>query len=52
MMTRWLGTHIIEKFYDNGSVQIITIDEERIPLMENGFRIKVYEKPLKKQELI
>jgi hypothetical protein len=30
-MTRWLGPHTIEKFYDNGSIQIRTIDEEEFP---------------------
>jgi hypothetical protein len=49
-MTRWLGPYIIEKCYDNGSVQIITIDEEGIPLLVNGFRLKTYNKPLTKEE--
>jgi hypothetical protein len=49
-MTRWLGPYIIEKCYDNGSVHIRTIDEEGIPLLVNGFRLKVYNKPLTKEE--
>jgi hypothetical protein len=50
MMTRWLGPYTIEKCYDNGSVQIKTIDEEGIPLLVNGFRIKVYNKPMTREE--
>jgi hypothetical protein len=49
-MTRWLGPYIIEKCYDNGLVQIRTVDEEKIPLLVNGFRLKVYNKPLTKDE--
>jgi hypothetical protein len=50
LMTRWLGPYIIEKCYDNGSVQIRTIDEEGISLLVNGFRLKTYNKPLTKEE--
>jgi carbamoylphosphate synthase large subunit len=50
-MTRWLGPYIIEKCYDNGSMHIRTIDEERIPLLVNGFRLNTYNKPLTKEEL-
>jgi hypothetical protein len=50
LMTRWLGPYIIEKCHDNGSVQIRTIDEEGIPLLVNGFRLKVYNKPMTREE--
>jgi hypothetical protein len=50
LMTRWLGPYIIEKCYDNDLVQIITIDEEGVPLLVNGFILKTYNKPLTKQE--
>lgn len=52
LMTRWLGPYLIEKFHDNGVVQIKTIDEEWIPLLVNGYRLKVYIKPLSKEEFI
>lgn len=51
-MTRSLGPYQIEKFHDNGVVQIRTIDEEGIPLIVNGYRLKVYRKPLSKEEFI
>ena len=52
LRTRWLGSYVIEKCHDNGSVQIRTIDAEAIPLLVNGHRLKVYKRPLSKQEFI
>ena len=45
-------TYVVEKCHDNGSVQIRTIDEEAIPLLFNGHRLKMYKSPLSKQEFI
>ena len=42
----------MEKCNDNGSVLIRTIDEEAIPVLVNGHRLKIYKKPLSKQEFI
>lgn len=52
MMSRWLGQYLIEKFHDNGVVQIRTIDEGGIPLLVNFYRFKVYRKPMSKKEFI
>jgi hypothetical protein len=52
LMTRSLGQYLIEKYHDNGLVQIITIDEEDIPLLVNGFRLKFYNKTLMREEFI
>jgi len=41
LRTRWLGPHVLERCHDNGSVKIITIDEEAIPLLVNGHRLKI-----------
>ena len=49
---RWLGPYTVEKWNDNGSVLIRTIDEETIPMIINGHRLKIYRKPLSKQEFI
>ena len=51
-MKRWLVPYIVEKYFDNGAVQIRTIDEEGIPLLVNGHGIKIYKKPLSKAEFI
>lgn len=51
-MTIWLGPYMIEKCNYNGVVQIRTIDEEGIPFLVNGYRLKVYIKPMSKEEFI
>ena len=43
---------MVERCHDNGSVQIRTIDEEAIPLLVNGHRLKIYKRPLSKEEFI
>ena len=52
LWTRWLEPYVVERCHDNGSVQIRTIDEEAIPLLVNGHRLKMYKRPLSKQEFI
>eukprot|EP00253_Pinus_taeda_P025141 PITA_25141 len=52
LRTRWLGPYAVEKCNDNGSVLIRTIDEEAIPMLVNGHRLKIYRKPLSRQEFI
>ena len=52
LMTRWLGPYIVDKFFDNGAIQISTIYQEGIPLLVNGHRLKIYKKPLSKEEFI
>lgn len=52
LRTRWLGPYVIEKCYDNGVVQIRTIDLEAIPFLVNGYRLNIYKKPLSMQEFI
>jgi len=42
----------VEKCNDNGLVLIRTIDEEAIPMLVNGHRLKIYKKPLSRQEFI
>ena len=43
---RWLGPYTVEKCNENGSVLIKTIDEEAIPMLVNGNRLKIYKEPL------
>ena len=46
LRTRWLGQYVVDKCNDNGSFLIQTIDEEAIPILGNGHRLKIYRKPL------
>ena len=52
LRTRWLRPYVVERFHDNGSVKIRTIDEEAIPLLANGHILKMYKRPLSKQKFI
>jgi len=52
LRTRWLRPYVVERCHDNGSMQIRTIDEEAIPLLVNGHRLKMYKRPLSRQEFI
>jgi len=40
----------IETVFDNGAVRIKTIDEERVTFLVNGHRLRIYHKPLTKEE--
>jgi hypothetical protein len=48
---KWLGPYQINRCYDNGFVKI-RIYEDWIPLLVNGHRLKLYKKPLIKDEFI
>jgi len=52
LRTRWLGPYAVEKCNENGYILIWTIDEEVIPMLVNGHRLKIYRKPLSRQEFI
>jgi len=49
LMKRWLGPYLVEKFNENGFVQIRTVDEEGIPLLVNDYRLNLYKIPLSKE---
>jgi len=50
--THWLGPYEIEKVFSNEAVRIRTIDESKTPLLVNGHRLKIYQKPISKGEFI
>ena len=52
LTTRWMGPYEIVTVFYNGSVKIRTIDDEQVTFVVNGHRLKVYHKPLSKQEFI
>eukprot|EP00253_Pinus_taeda_P025379 PITA_25379 len=51
-LTHWLGPYEIDKVFSNGAVRIKTIDEYQTPLIVNGHRLKIYYKPLSKEEFV
>ena len=38
--------------FDNGTVRLVTIDDNRIPLLANGHRLRLYHKPISKDAFI
>ena len=38
----WMGPYKVEKVFDNGSLQLTTIDGIRLPTRTNGSRVKKY----------
>ena len=50
--THWLGPYEIVKFFDNGAIKIRTIDEEEVTFLVNGHRLKLYHKPLSREEFV
>jgi hypothetical protein len=52
LTTCWMGPYEIGTVYDNGSINIKTIDEQQTPLLVNGHRLRVYNKPLSKEEFL
>jgi hypothetical protein len=47
-----MGPYEIDTIYDNGSMKLCTIVENRTPLMANGHRLRLYQKPMSKEEFI
>ena len=52
LTTRWLRPYEVEKSFENGVVRIKTLDEEPISFTVNSHRLKVYTKPLSKDEFV
>ena len=52
LTTRWLGPYEVEQVFDNGSVRIPTIDDEKVSFLVNGHRLRLYQKPMSKGQFI
>ena len=50
--THWLGPYEIQEVFDSGYVIIKTTDEEEVSFLVNGHMLKVYNKPLNRDELV
>ena len=46
--TRWLGPYLVDRVFDNGTVRLVTIDENHAPLFAKGHRLRMYHKPISK----
>ena len=52
LQTRWLGPYEIQHVFDNGAVQLITIDPVQFKLLVNGHRLRIYNKPQTKDDFL
>ena len=52
LRTRWLGPYLVDRVFDNDIVRLVTIDDNRIPLLANGHRLRLYHKPISKDAFI
>jgi len=50
--THWLGPYEIEEVFNNGAMRISTIDEKKVPLLANGHRLKIYHKPISREDFV
>ena len=50
--THWLGPYEIDEVFSNGAVRVKTIDELQTPLIVNGHQLKIYHKPLSKEDFV
>lgn len=51
-MKIWFGPYLVRKCRENGYIQIRKIHEEGTPLLVNGYRPKLYKRPLLKENFI
>jgi hypothetical protein len=49
MKKRWMGSYQIDTCYENVSVKIETIDNDKVPLLVNGYTLKIYKKSLTRE---
>ena len=43
---------MVDRVFDNNTVRLVTIDDNRIPLLANGHRLRLYRKPISKDAFI
>ena len=49
LCARWLGPYEVDTVFDNGTVQLVTIDNAKTPLLVNGHRVMLYHQPASKE---
>ena len=49
---RWLGPYRVETIFDNGIVKLKTNDDEETTVFSNGHRLRLYQKPLTKEDFL
>jgi hypothetical protein len=50
LRTRWFGPYKVDTVFPNGAVRLLTIDDSRTPLLVNGHRLRLYQRPISKED--
>ena len=50
LRTRWLGPYEVDVVFPNGTVRLLTIDDSRTPLLVNGYQLRLYHRPVSKED--
>ena len=50
LRTRWLGPYEVDVVFPNGTVRLLMIDDSRTPLLVNGYRLCLYQRPVSKAD--
>ena len=50
--TRWMGPYEVVTTFDNGSVEINTIDDSQTSFVVNGHRLRLYHQPISRQDFV
>eukprot|EP00253_Pinus_taeda_P006567 PITA_06567 len=50
LRTRWLGPYEVDDVFPNGTVRLLTIDDAKTPLLVNGHRLRLYQRPVSKED--
>jgi hypothetical protein len=50
LRTRWLGPYEVDTIFPNGTVRLLTIDDSKTPLLVNGHRLRLYQRPISKED--
>ena len=47
-----MGSYEVVTTFDNGSVEINTIDDSKISFVVNGYRLRLYHQPISRQDFM
>jgi hypothetical protein len=50
LRTRWLGPYEVDTVFPNGTVRLLTINDSKTPLLVNGHRLRLYQRPISKED--
>ena len=48
----WMGPYEVVTAFDNGSVEIKTIDDSQTSFVVNGHRLRLYHQPISRQDFV